>query len=426
MRELFNNRVIAVIKREIKAQATSKAFIFMTIFMPVLMIGLGALQYFVLSGAGEKSASVQIVSNNSTFLTLLEKELNEKNDSTDVSYQFDFYQLTEDQDIKDYISKKKEHILDESLDGILHVNVSDSATKVLSYYSKNPNNNNLNFKVRGPVNKVLVTMYFDGKDISEEDLSFARARTHFTGFRISEDEKIEEEGIGAGIVAGAFTFFLYLSLMLIGMQLLRVVIEEKTTRVVEVLLSSVSSKELMTGKIIGTTATGLIQMTVWTFPIIVAGMSGFIASKLGHFEISVSFGQMLYFFTNYIIGLTTYLGLFAAMGSIFDNDQDAQQGVMPLMMLIMIPFYICFSLFRDPSNSIAEISSMLPFLSIIVMPARMAMIDIPAWQILVALVSNIGTLLFIFTFVGKVYRVGILMTGKKPKWSEVYRWIKES
>lgn len=133
---------------------------------------------------------------------------------------------------------------------------------------------------------------------------------------------------------------------------------------------------------------------------------------------------ILYFLFNFFVGLITFLGLFATVGSIFDNDQDAQSGIWPLMMLVIIPFFIAIAIQDNPNNSIGYISSMFPFASIIVMPAKMSLIDVPLWQILVSVVVNLGTMFGIFILAGKVYRVGILSTGKKPKWSEVIKWLK--
>src|SRR5690606_5538558 len=110
-------------------------------------------------------------------------------------------------------------------------------------------------------------------------------------------------------------------------------------------------------------------------------------------------------------------GLFATIGAIFDNDQDAQSGIWPIMMLIMIPFFIGIALIGNPGNKIGIIASMLPFSSLIVMPARMTLIDVPSWQIIFSFIINIIVMFVIFFIAGKIYRVGVLMTGKKPQWS---------
>ncbi|MGE5410688.1 MAG: ABC transporter permease, partial [Clostridiales bacterium] len=140
--------------------------------------------------------------------------------------------------------------------------------------------------------------------------------------------------------------------------------------------------------------------------------------------LKLSMSQLLYFLLNYLVGLITFMGLFAAMGAIFDNEQDAQSGMWPLMMLIMIPFFIAISLVNNPGSSLAKFSSIIPFSSIMVMPARMTLTEVPLWQITLSFGINILTMILVFVLAAKIYRVGILMSGKKPKWSEVVQWIR--
>jgi len=204
---------------------------------------------------------------------------------------------------------------------------------------------------------------------------------------------------------------------------MRSVVEEKNNRIVEVILSSVNSQDLMTGKIIGSAITGLLQMTIWMTPLILL-ISTSIFMMPEEFALQIDLSLILYFLFNFFVGLITFLGLFATVGSIFDNDQDAQSGIWPIMMLIMIPFFIAIAIQQNPNNSVGLIASMFPFASIIVMPAKITLIDVPQWQIIISILVNIFTMFSIFTLAGKVYRVGILSTGKKPKWSEVIKWLR--
>jgi ABC-2 type transport system permease protein len=116
--------------------------------------------------------------------------------------------------------------------------------------------------------------------------------------------------------------------------------------------------------------------------------------------------------------------LFATVGAIFDNPQDAQSGLWPVMMLIIIPFFIAISMMENPNSGIAKIASFVPFANIIVMPARMTIAEVPLFHLIISIFISIATLFAIFPLAGKIYRVGILRTGKKPKWSEVVKWIK--
>ena len=112
------------------------------------------------------------------------------------------------------------------------------------------------------------------------------------------------------------------------------------------------------------------------------------------------------------------------IGSIFENAQEAQSGMWPVLMLIMIPFFIAISMSKNPANPIAEVASMFPFASIIVMPARLTLVDVPFWQILLSILVTVATIFAIFPIAGKIFRVGIMMSGRKPKWSEVVKWLK--
>ncbi|HED05370.1 MAG TPA: hypothetical protein ENI61_01640, partial [Ignavibacteria bacterium] len=175
--------------------------------------------------------------------------------------------------------------------------------------------------------------------------------------------------------------------------------------------------------IFGSAITGLLQMIVWLSPIILL-MSTTLYILPAKFSFDISAGQMIFLLFNFFVGLITFLGLFAAVGSIFESAQEAQSGLMPIMILIIIPFFIALTMMQNPTNEIAKIASMFPFASIIVMPAKMMLVDVPTWQFIVAIVVNILTVIAIFPIAGKIYSVGILRTGKKPKWSEVIKWLK--
>jgi len=140
----------------------------------------------------------------------------------------------------------------------------------------------------------------------------------------------------------------------------------------------------------------------------------------------MSIGFIFYFLFNYTIALITYVALYATVGAIFDNPQDAQSGVWPLLMLIMIPFFIALGLESNAQSTFALVTSLVPFSSLLVMPARMILVEVPVWQIFLSVVINIVVLIGIFKLAGKIYRIGILLTGKKPKWSEVFSWLRMS
>lgn len=421
---MFNYRMMAILKREIRSLFYSKTFLSMTFLIPAFMFGIIYFQTVVLNYEGDEKTSLMIFSESQELLHKLESEFSQTN-LVKKEGAFIQYGQKNFEKVNSYIKENKQAILDGALTGVVFLPDSALINKEIKYFSKNPNNNTLFRKISGTINKVLMNRYFADKNISEIDLSFAGEDVDFNGFRVTESDKVEEEGYGNMILAYLFSFLLYMSLLIIGSAVMRSVVAEKNNRIVEILLSSVNSRELMTGKILGNAFTGAVQMSIWLLPIFVLiSTSWFVLPA--ELILSITPLQLLYFVFNYFLGLLTYLGLFAAVGAIFDNDQDAQGGMWPVMFLVMIPFFITFSLQNNPENELAKISSMVPFASIMVMPARMALIEVPAWQILTSFVVNILTIIGIFIVSGKIYKIGILITGKKPSWGEVLRWIRTS
>lgn len=278
--------------------------------------------------------------------------------------------------------------------------------------------------MREQINRAVVEDYFQALDIGQEAISFARTNVQVEGVRITREGSDSASG-GNLVVAFGFTFLIYLSLLTMGPAVMAAVNEEKTNRIVEVLLSAVSPGELMYGKVIGTAITGLVQMAIWISPVIIFSLMSLPAlAMMNTLEFQLDLFDITYFLLNYLMGLLAFLGIFAAFGAMFDTPQDAQGSMMPVMMLIIVPFLLAFSMARNPANSLAEVSSMLPFATIMVMPARMALIDVPLWQVAVAFAVNLATIWLCIRGSARIYRITILMTGKRPGWSEIWKWLR--
>lgn len=419
---MFTKGFLAVLKQELKIRLFSKTFIIMTLLIPIFMFAILGLQTFLYTFDGEESVTLKVISEDEALLPELEKTFGEADFVRDSIYTIDYLSL-QSSSLESYLDTSKSGLLSEKITGIIYIPSEALQNKQLSYYSKNPMNKKLFDKIDQVFNKVLLKMYFEGKDVTSDEIAYAQRGIDFKPFRVSEDEEIAEAGAGNMILSFLFTFLLYFSILFIGQMMMRSVVEEKTNRIVEILLSSVDSFELISGKIIGTAIMGVLQMLIWLSPLILLiSSSWFLLPQ--KFTLSLDMGSVLYFLINYLFGLVTFLGLFAAVGSIFDNEQDTQSGVFPIVILIMIPFFISIALQTNPNNPIAYITSMLPFTAIMVMPARVAMVDVPLWEFVVSLVVNFITMAGIFWVASKVYRIGIMVTGKKPKWSEVISWLK--
>lgn len=419
---MLNNKTLSVLKRELKSKLFSKTFILMTLLIPLFMVGVLGIQTFIMTYEGTEKLNVVIVSEDSNLPKIFKAEFDSLSFVKDKKVSFNYLSMNKAQ-LESYINDKKKDLLDDKISGIVFIPSSSLTNKKIEYYSKNTKNQQLFDKIRTPINNVLLQNYFADKKLSAAEIEYVREKVDIIGFRVSADKKLEAEGYGNTAVAFLFTFLIYFSLIFIGVMMMRAVVEEKNNRIVEVLLSSVNSNELMAGKILGVTITGLIQMAIWLLPLMMLiSTSYFVLPE--ELTVKLSMWQLLFFLYNFVIALLTFLGLFASVGAIFDNDQDAQSGQWPIMILIMIPFFISMGMISNAENQIAKIGSMVPFASLIIMPARITLVDVPAWEFILSIIINIAVMLVIFPVAGKIYKVGILLTGKKPTWGEVFRWLK--
>ncbi|RYY64605.1 MAG: ABC transporter permease [Chitinophagaceae bacterium] len=239
-------------------------------------------------------------------------------------------------------------------------------------------------------------------------------------------------------------FLIYMMMIIYGTQVMRGVMEEKTNRIAEVIVSSVKPFQLMLGKIIGIGAVGLTQFAIWI--ILMAALQGLIplifpglmdqvsgtanvpseASMMNTVMQGISslpLAKIVSLFLFYFLaGYLTYASLFAAIGSVVSEDQqEAQQLVFPVLMPIILGFVIMAQSINNPHSSLAVFGSLFPLTSPIVMMGRITY-DIPVWQLLTSMLLLIGCFLLFTWITGKIYRTGILMYGKKPSWKEMMKW----
>ena len=420
--QMFNRRTITIVKRELKAKLFSKTFIIMTLLVPVFIFGLFGIQIFIYSVSEEENPNLLIVSETENISRRLKNEFDEYSEVKSGNYRIS-YETLDTSAFAERLKGLKADLLSETLTGVVYVPEAALANKNVKYYSPNPSNQALFNKIKPGINKALINIYFEDKKLTREEVDYARNNVDITGYRITKDQKVEEEGVGNLVALFLFSFLLYMALIFSGQTTMHSVVEEKSSRIVEVLLSSVSSTELMAGKIIGVVITEVVQMIIWLLPVILLiTTSWFVLPADIIFKLDLNF--ILYFLFNYTIALFTFVGLFATVGAIFDNPQDAQSGVWPLMILVIFPFLIAISLQSNPQSSVAKITSLLPFTSLLVMPARLTLVQVPTLEVIASVVINLAVLFAIFPLAGKIYRVGIMVTGKKPKWSEVRRWLK--
>jgi ABC-2 type transport system permease protein len=418
----FNYRSKAILKREIKQQIFTKKFVIMTVTMPLIMIVVMGLQFVIATFDREELSDIHILTESAQFQDLVRNQLSSDDFESRDLYRFE-YQVVAASGVDAYVDMQRPALLSGELTGVLFIPDSARDDKKATYYASNPANQNLLQRLREQLNRALVNEYFSNLNIAPEAVGYARTNVSIDGIRISREGNTTQNP-GNLVIAFGFTMLIYISLLSMGPSVMGSVNEEKTSRIVEVLMSAVSAQELLYGKIMGTAVAGLVQMAIWISPVVVVSLMSLPALAMMDFNLQLDVFQILYFLLNYLMGLVVFLSIFAAMGAMFDTPQDAQASMMPVMMLIIIPFVLAFSMARNPANVLAEVSSMLPFATILVMPARMTLIDVPLWQLGVATLVNFATFYACIRGGAKIYRITILMTGKRPNWSEVWKWLR--
>jgi len=217
---MFSKKTLIVIKRELRDKLFSKTFILMTVLIPVFLFGVLGIQTFLMSFESDSGSQLAIISENIDLTEKLQSAFNEAPIVKSGSYKVTFETQTKAR-FDAYLDESKKSILDGKLTGIVFIPQKAEQDKKVEYYSKNPNNNTLFNKTRNIINQALIDLYFTGRNLSAEDITFARESVDFSSYRVSSDEKIEEEGFGNQVLAFLFTFLLYFSLIFLGTRMMR-------------------------------------------------------------------------------------------------------------------------------------------------------------------------------------------------------------
>jgi ABC-2 type transport system permease protein len=264
-----------------------------------------------------------------------------------------------------------------------------------------------------------------------------------------ESERLTEQGRGSDasrranvMFAVAVAFLLYMSMILYGQMVMRGVLEEKSTRVAEVVVSSVSPETLLAGKVIGVGAVGLTQQIIWVVGTLYLGsytapilsrmvpndpaMTPNAATMPSMSMPDIHVMSLLLILVFFILGYGVYSALYAAVGSTVNSEQEAQQALAPVLVLVVSSALFIQPAMMNPTSLLARVASMFPFSAPIIMPLRMSLVPIPPWEMAVALIGLVVAFVAVILLAARIYRVGLLMYGKRPSFSELVRWARQS
>lgn len=433
------NTLSLVIQREYFTRVRKRSFIIMTLLMPLLMVALSFVPLWLSTLNDGAVKNIAVIDNTGMYAPLLK--------STD-QYQF---QIINDAQQNEYQSKIGKDIF-----AILQItddlNKNSNAVTILS---EKQTSQELRTMVENALSEKVMEQRLD--DLSQQGNVNAEAISEVrsiidAGAKISvktmkwgDDGKVSESSAEIATIIGmVFTILIYMFILMYGNMVMQAVLEEKKSRVVEVMVSSVKPVNLLIGKIAGIGLVGITQLVIWGVltGVLFTALSVFIAlpqqapavmsAEMSNFDmggvmnavLSVNWFEIIvYFLLFFVGGYILYASIFAMFASAVDSEEDTSQFMMPVTIIIMFAFFAGFYSVSNPDGPLAFWGSLIPFTSPIVMMVRLPF-GIPLWEKLLSLVLLYGTFILISFFAAKIYRVGILMYGKKPSIKEMMKWIK--
>jgi ABC-2 type transport system permease protein len=426
-----------IIKREFLAKVKNRTFIVMTFLSPLLFVFIIGIVAFVST----------VRSDVNKIAIHDESQLFAKEFKNDKSYHYtDLSKLP--------IEYLKDSLITEAYKSIIYIpKVTDfkELTSKVEYISNDSPSMEYIFEIEKKIeNKITNANYVE---IGLDSATIAKNQADIT---LKLSKSTGEEGLKGlneiRIMVGfLFGYLIMMFIIIYGNMVMRSVIEEKTNRIIEIIISSVKPFQLMLGKIIGTSFAGLLQFLIWAIlgSLLYGGLSLILgqnintggaqtaeamemASKFSletirQYMVEIKIFQLLiYFLIFFIGGYFLYCSVYAAIGAAVDNETDSQQFLMPILMPLILAMYIGFvTVINEPHGTIATVFSIVPFTSPIVMLMRIPF-GVPFWQIALSIVLLYLTFILMVWLASKIYRVGILMYGKKPTWKELYKWLKQA
>jgi len=411
----------AVVRREYLERVRTKGFVIATILGPLAMAGLMIVPIFAM-GSGSKPLKVAVLDATGTLGPAVEDALRDAR--FDGKPRFDVRPVG-DQPPATREAALKAAVLEGGLDGYLDLPADVVANGTASYFGRNVSNRIDLRTMERAVSDVLVGVRLAAAGLDPGKVKDLTKELDLKTIRLSESGEREDRG-AAMLFAIILLMILYTSILMWGQMLMTSVIEEKTSRVVEVMASGVPSTTLLAGKLLGVGGAGLTQFLVWSLSLFAVSLA-MAGPLVGAFPMpEVTALMLVSFVLFFLLGFFFYAALYAAIGSAVNTVQEAQNFVWPVMMPIIIGMVSFTAVLESPDGAFSVTMSMIPGISPLIMFLRIVVLTPPLWQIALSIVLLALGILGVLWAAARIYRVGILMYGKKPTFPELVKWVRHA
>ena len=442
------NKILIIIQREYLSRVKKKSFLLLTFLTPVFFAAIMAFVVWLNMKDDTERRTIGVIN---------ESELVNPVESTDFTT-FEYLKNTSFEDAKEMLDTRSYYALLKIPTDILE----SQSTELFSFKQVTIEvKSEVGSQIRNHIETIKRSKIIAEANMPDLEQKLAATKTPILvkTIKFGDDGEIKQSSTEIAMILGfAMSFIIYMFIFMYGVQVMRGVIEEKSNRIIEVIISSVKPFQLMMGKIVGVAMVGLTQFLMWvilTGAIIIIGSAIFLpgidassiqeASSisqlpstgqamsqsqlnmmqdvLGTFDMSYIMGILGGFIFFFLAGYLLYSALFAAVGSAVDNETETQQFMLPISLPLILALYIGMAVAKNPEGSLAFWGSIIPLTSPIVMLVRLPF-GVPLWELLLSMGLLIASFIFVTWVAAKIYRTGILMYGKKVSYKEIWKWLR--
>jgi ABC-2 type transport system permease protein len=419
MRKMF-----AVLKREYLATVRKKMFIFMTLFFPVLMAGLTILPGLMMAGS-LKGKKVAVIDGTGQLEDAFTKTA--KLGRRDLPFQLHI-EYVKGTDAKPYLDRLTSPDDNLKLDAVLVIppDAFDGPKAKMTFYSRASTDLITQGTLVSSANRAIYRHRLLARGIDPESLDKLTRDVPVDSVQLMRSGEQKKGGELNFLIGFIFAALLIVPSLMYGLEIMRGIIAEKTDRVVEILISSMSPRQLLTGKVVGIALVGLTQLAVWVAVGLLVASFGAASAMMAGVNLLQFLRPMvfLYFAVFFLLAYFTYVCLYAVGGAVCNSEKEAQQLIAPISMIMMLPWFMMVAIITNPDSSLAVGLSLSPVFGPITMFVRTLVSEPPMWHVLLSIAISIATVLIFFWGTAKIFRLGILSYGKRPTIPELWRWLK--
>ena len=417
-------KLFKVAKREYIDRVRRKSFVIGTILGPILMGAMIIVPGLLFEHSPESRMSMAVIDLTDSLFASFEEALADT--LPDGSAMFVLRSVHASERDLDAVRKELNgEVSAGAIEGYLIIPRDVVEKGAATYFGKKVSNIRTLERIESALNKTVVAQRLSLQGLDYGKITDMLKRVNIETIQVEKGAEKASDFEKIYISSFIFIMILYMTILLWGVAVQRSIIEEKNNRVVEVLLSSLRPFDLMAGKIVGVGAAGLTQYAIWG--VFSVGLMSY-ALSTGQFSQFVSFGwsTIAFFILFYLLGFLFYSTLFAGIGAVCNTDQEAQQLQTPVVMCLAFTIIIPMAVMQNPDGTFATVCSMIPFFAPILMFMRINILMPPVWQIALSIAILVASILIAGILAAKIFRIGILMYGKRPDVREILKWIRRA